>query len=300
MSVQGTHLTVIADAIREKEGTALPIPADAFAERILALPFGEEATEEVLPAAPGIAEQLARTAEEIQEAQLSRISAAIRAKEGSSGTIPASQFAARILALPERKASRLPEGYTEVEYIDIHGNAGFSLGMTINPATFRMVLDLSVYPNEKSGEYLLICNKNGEQKTWIYRKSASSVGYMLRLASSDAFVSVSFPENKRTILDLNWQEKTFTVDGITKPLENVSYTTGTAFLFYSTTGGGGWPALPCKLYAAQIYKSGVLQKELVPCVQESTGLAGLYDMNSNLFRTKGSANTGTITAGPAV
>lgn len=38
MSIQETRLKDIADAIREKDGTAGPIPANDFAERILAIP----------------------------------------------------------------------------------------------------------------------------------------------------------------------------------------------------------------------------------------------------------------------
>ncbi len=287
MSTQEVHLKAIADAIREKEGGAAPIPAKAFADRILALPVGVESPSVTLPEAS------------TQEEQLTRIAAAIRAKEGGTGAIPASRFAERIRALTKQTVSRLPEGYTEVEYVDIRGNVGISLGTTINPSTFRMVMDLSVYPYESGHEQILICNASGSQKTWIYRQSASSIGYMLRLADNDAYISLAIPSGKRIALDLDWKNQTITAGGIGRTIQNANYTTGTAFLFAST-GAGGHPALPCRLYSVQIYKSGSLQKELVPCVQNSSGSAGLYDMSSNFFRTKGTSNTGTITPGPAV
>lgn len=40
MSTQEGKLKAIADAIRQKEGTTEPIPADSFASRILALEAG--------------------------------------------------------------------------------------------------------------------------------------------------------------------------------------------------------------------------------------------------------------------
>ena len=40
MSVQETNLRAIADAIREKDGTTEPIPADTFPNRIRAIPAG--------------------------------------------------------------------------------------------------------------------------------------------------------------------------------------------------------------------------------------------------------------------
>lgn len=40
MSIQETKLKAIADAIREKDGTTEPIPANTFPERIRAIPSG--------------------------------------------------------------------------------------------------------------------------------------------------------------------------------------------------------------------------------------------------------------------
>lgn len=40
MSIQETNLSAIADAIRTKDGTSAPIPAQDFADRILAIPTG--------------------------------------------------------------------------------------------------------------------------------------------------------------------------------------------------------------------------------------------------------------------
>lgn len=87
MSVQGVKLKTIADAIRLKAGTTSVIPANTFAERILALPVGVENPDIVLPAAS------------TQKEHFTRIAAAIRAKENSSDTIPAKDFAKRIEAL---------------------------------------------------------------------------------------------------------------------------------------------------------------------------------------------------------
>lgn len=87
MSTQGIKLKAIADAIREKDGTTGPIPANIFAERILALPAGIESPGIVLPAAS------------TQEEHFTRIAAAIRAKEGTTASIPANEFARRVMAL---------------------------------------------------------------------------------------------------------------------------------------------------------------------------------------------------------
>jgi len=125
LSTQETRLKAIADAIRAKENSIGEIPARSFADRVIALPAGAENPDVVLPTAS------------TQKEQFTRIATAIRAKENSAGEIPANEFADRIAALEAQKPSRLPEGYIEVEYIDIHGNIGFSLGGTINPSTFR-------------------------------------------------------------------------------------------------------------------------------------------------------------------
>lgn len=197
------------------------------------------------------------------------------------------------------KASRLPEGYKEVRYLDLSGNVGILLGIKINPTTFRMVMDLEARPYEKAPEYIMSCLAVGVSKTWICRRNASSIYYMVGQMSSEARIALSFPENARTTLDLDWANKKITIDGVSKTLSNTSYTTGSMSLFntYSSTTGY---CLPCKLYAAQIYKSGALQMDLVPCVRESDGEPGLYDLTAQLFHAKGDKNTGTITPGPAV
>lgn len=196
------------------------------------------------------------------------------------------------------KPSRLPKGYTEVEYIDIQGNVGISLGETVNPATFRLVMDLEAYPRVNTAEYIFnggsyySTTPSNPRYMWIYRSGTSTLKYRIGYGSSETSIALEFPDGERTLLDLDWANEQITIQGITRTIVNSSFTSKTAILF-----SGSNPALPCKLYSAKIYKSGVLQKELVPCIEDSSETAGLYDLGSNVFRK---SSGGTVTAGPAI
>ncbi len=292
MSVQGTHLTVIADAIREKEGAALPIPAGTFAERILALPFGEEATGAVLPAA------------ETQAERLARIAAAIRAKEGSSESIPASQFAARILALPERQASRLPEGYTEIEYIQSGSGQYIKTGVYATADDLQKIV-MDVEPTDATGCFFGVYQGGNGTSYYSYFQASQTKGegavsfYIqktkeaVNFDASNQRVTVSFDRGKRvgSVNDL-------TTNVFPTPMTAYGELVLLARNNLPSSGSNVTFQLPAKLYACQMYKDAeTLVRDFVPCINPG-GIAGLYDLVGGAFY-KSPIST-NFTAGPAV
>lgn len=306
MSTQETNLKAIADTIRWKEGSAASIHANAFADRILSLPYGAETTETVLPAAS------------TQEEQLARIAAAIRVKEGSSGAIPASQFAERILALPEQHPSRLPDGYTELEYIQATGTQYIDTGISpsgsgLNGYT-KVVMDVQPQTEEGAFYYYFgsykIYSLNGKTyyANWSFYVAGTGNNIAVaRSAQGSAPPTTTVKTGRvteRTVIVLDGPNDTASVGQDSVSLYNgqISYELFPSILLLarhhsnvSDVVSVNYP-MPAKLFSAQIYESDTLVRDFVPCTDPS-GTAGLYDLvNGNFYN---SASESAFEAGPA-
>lgn len=287
-SVQEVNLKAIADAIREKEGSSQLIKASTFADRILALPQGIQNPSIILPSGGG------------QVSEFVRIAQAIKAKEGGdgSGDIRALDFADRILGLEELKISRLPEGYTELKYIDFPGNntgiltlnssilpyywtvnysGELTMELLANSITTTSTSDL---PNKKffgvngqsqSGSYIYVYQEyiayygsNICINTQFTRSTSSISNYywVSRLSKEDGKMKISWNRNNN-VFSLNNQSTTFNPRNIVTG-KSASSTMGVnAFRFYELI----------------IYKSdGSIFKHMVPCRQESNGYHGIFEL----------------------
>ena len=291
MSTQETNLTAIADAIREKEASTAVIPANTFADRILALPVGIESPDVTLPAAS------------TQEEQLARIAAAIRAKEGSEGTIPAAEFAERILALESTKPSRLPAGYTEVEYIQFDDKTGFNTGLYVTPSNTIVTLDILVetaYPGAEEQFASMLGSKAGQSTVSNYmlsfgRTSATQTYIRTGDTSKIAIVNVSIPK-ERLIVKFDGTKSKFSVGTVSGSIFKYTYNLYTQY-FYIGAPKDTWKSIPYKLYGATIQQGSTLSRDFVPCINPQKTV-GLYDLVKGAFYAN--ALTGTVTAGPRV
>lgn len=197
--------------------------------------------------------------------------------------------------------SRVPSGYTEVEYIQSTGTQYINTG--IKPTkTLRTVMD--VEPTVKGGSpdrYFL--NSNYSTTGWYYTYQAywgndgvraamgGASGTSAKLVSSDATIH-------RIKLELDANTVTATADGNTVALTNNSLSTSMiaiSLLTYSSTSTTS--RVSAKLYSCQMYANEELVRDFIPCTNPS-GTAGLYDIVSETFF--GNAGTGTFTAGPAI
>lgn len=77
MSIQERNLRAIADAIREKEGTADPIPASGFAARIRALGGGNAGDGSGITVLDDGAGELAKMTPRIQLPELSAVNCTV-------------------------------------------------------------------------------------------------------------------------------------------------------------------------------------------------------------------------------
>ena len=319
MSVQEENLRAIAEAIRQKEGTAGAIPAREFARRILALPSGGGSAAFAVPLTvtvdPG--------------AQVTAVNGehTVTGTSGTEGTVvlilpaPGSWTVTAALGEKEKSeiiqvaegytaefslSSRLPGGYTEVEYITPSAaNCGINTGVTIDFYRTRILMDL--IPGKFSSKVQYWTSALPQSSRYYFMLMRSSIQNQIRLNYYTRGVNsyaVTFSDNQRLLVDLDfWNDGgrsgqlKITGDNINKNfslIKNSFRMTNPIYLFaYDSTSS----PLQGNLYSAKIYHEGVIVRDFVPCINPM-GQAGLYDLVDGGFYAN--ALTGTVTPGPAV
>lgn len=300
MSVQETKLKAIADAIREKEGTTAPIRANDFPSRILALETG------------GVPEGVYTITLSSSDESLGTVSGGGVASEGmtvvaKAAPVGGSKFKTwqesgedvsssaeyafevmrdRVLeAMFEEKVSRLPVGYTEVEYV----NAAQDEACCIRPGVVqsaKLVVIVDIEPifdtSEKIPGYIFYSYYLNYSfiAQWTKKGILGEIGYSS--VSSPKVIS-NDPTQRRIVLKMDASNRTASIDSGAA----VSVANGSAL--YSSSAnlflpGSNMSATknPVKLYSCKIYNGGTIIRNLVPCTNPS-GVAGMYDLIESKF-----------------
>lgn len=220
-------------------------------------------------------------------------------------------------AFAEKPASRLPDGYTEVEYIQANSGAGINTGLYGNTlAKTRWVFDAE--PLDNSSSFLLLGSS--------YSQSASSMFYYFELSGALTTFYARFGPANLSIKDLmrlgrmtiEFNATKYNTAGTTNTQINGAVDEKTfeftaakntymqylpnAYIFAANRRTGStakqYFAGYAKLYSCKVYDStSTLLRDFVPCISPS-GAVGLYDLVGGQFC--GNSGTGTLTAGPAV
>lgn len=236
----------------------------------------------------------------------------------------------RILKAIFAKASRLPSGYKEVEYLNFGGKTRIDSAMYNSwEASYKneIVMQISDIPD---GSKPLIGQQGmirSSSKTYSYNHSLYYDGTNMNLKSKYATYSgstqdtagVNLPavkSSKMTIV-VDGPNKTWSVNGNSiafTPTAGV-YSNGPVVLGgYSiaiknaaNTGtvqkGYGSSNVPFRLYSVKMWdKNGVLKKNLVPCIRTSDSVPGVYDLVNSAFfgEATHTVTEGVITPGPEV
>lgn len=197
-----------------------------------------------------------------------------------------------VAGFAEVPASRLPEGYTEVEYIGTDSNCsiGNVLGQ-FNPAHTRLVMD--VLPSKYiSGNEWFFWNQSASNFFFLNRSSDSKLNY--RFGTGSAKVASKTISNVRTIIDCNPPQKQLKIGTTVYAISSIDEITPKLLVLYSA-GTVLCPTM--KFYSCQVYENGEKIHDLVPCTNSSND-AGLYDLIVGEFY--GNVGSGVMTAGPAV
>lgn len=198
-----------------------------------------------------------------------------------------------------KKPSRLPEGYTEVAYIQTDGTSStytINTGVTANKY-IKAVADMEILgaTGSKTQYFFRAQNSLNPPNSYsFYIMFREKSGMVAKYYNNSEIVVDANKTPRRMVATLDGPNKTATVDGTSVRLSSsLSATIGTIYLFYSASSTN---RMPSKMYSCQIYKSEVLLRDFVPCV-DPAGIPGLFDLvESKFYKNSGTA----FITGPAV
>ena len=212
--------------------------------------------------------------------------------------------------------SLLPEGYKQVEYIESTGtqyiDTGYywtheNIGIYFDGKVLTNASDQSLFGNEEyitssgtSRNFAGVAHgRNGAYSIWIGNGSQGSVTTTLEtrfnlniITTSNKYLYVSTNNEKSFVK--TYSGSVLTHDTVYKA-STVSTTMGNMFIFANHNTQRGYSnastqnVSSMQLYAFKMIDNGEIVRDFVPCVQESTGKAGLYDTVNGVFY--GNANT---------
>lgn len=189
--------------------------------------------------------------------------------------------------------SALPEGYTELEYIQSTGTQYIDTGFKPNQDT-RVAMNVSGV-SASSGTAALFGGRtaNGSSSFAIWALSGvirSDYGSNL-LQTNQPYATVQSIDKNKNVIVLNEIENT-------QPYSTFQAGASlTIFTINDAASGVDNRMVSMRLYSCQVYDNGTLIRNFVPC-QDPTGNVGLYDLVGAQFY--GNAGSGAFTAGPEV
>lgn len=200
---------------------------------------------------------------------------------------------------------RLPQGYTEVEYIQNYSTTSVSTsnlayidtGFKPNQNT-RTIADIKAdkattnsrifgYGFWNGDGYSVTCeNTIGASNGYFYYK----FGY-----KSSWYTTTVHSDLNRHVFDHNNGGKLYIDDIEASTLPSTSFTSSVSMAVFTAKMSGGTPinlneAIYGKMYSFKVYDNGTLVRDLVPCVRDSDNIAGAYDLVNDTFYGSGNSN----------
>lgn len=189
-------------------------------------------------------------------------------------------------------SSRLPEGYTEVQYIQSTGTQWIDTGFKPNQNT-RMTIKTAYF--ESAGNNICGVRDSSIESTKrfgvITYSSSSKFGAFFGAAGITGFAIDQSPH------DFDLSASGLIIDGTNYGVpvaQSFQCAYGITIGAWSN-GSNGVSGIASKIYACQIYDNGNLIRDFVPCI-DPTDSVGLYDLVGGKFY--GNAGTGVFLAGP--
>lgn len=319
MSIQGSNLKAIADAIREKDGTIAPIPADQFAQRILAIETGglpDNVRTITLTADPpeggtvnggGVAQDGMNIIVHAFPHPEKKFDGWTELGEIVSKNIDFSFFVSSDRNLVANFIEkRMPEEYTEVEYL-IFPAVKYTYGNCIPTDyyvedTDRIEFEANFTYNQMSydNNFLEWGAGNSRDRADVYNENTTN-GYSL----TAMYEFNNYVRSYVNILDVNTKvvvdfsaKKLLAYQGdklvVNEDCDYKLYKNGPLILCGATNS---YNSMSGKFFGAIIYRNGEKFAQYIPC-KNSNGEVGVYEMIAQKFFSVTQIAGSPVTPGP--
>lgn len=193
------------------------------------------------------------------------------------------------IEVPHKGGGGLPEGYTELEYIESTGTQYIDTGFKPT-GNSRVVCDIQL---SKTGVWLYGARHTATDRTFM--TVAMTDNYRSDYNNSYS-LNIPYDMTDRVTIDKN--KGSMTIGTQTVSYEDADFSCAyNLYIFAGNSAGTPSTFSSMKLFYCKVYDNGVLIRDYVPC-QGPSGDIGLYDTENNQFY--GNAGTGTFTAGPEI
>lgn len=210
--------------------------------------------------------------------------------------------------LGNRKKSRLPSGYTELQYITNTGSAYLNTGVRVsdsdvitmhieNVSTTATVFVpmFGSYTRFSNNTHRLVHYFDGAGKTWQIRWGSGAKNW----------TNLGAPQTNITF-DFVWQNGTQShslTDGV-KTIDSTSVLSANPplgeipdiYVFTINNNGSASGYFPGNIGEFILYQNNIIRFDLVPSVRNSDNVVGMYDLVSGTFKT--SLSSDPFIAGP--
>ena len=186
----------------------------------------------------------------------------------------------------------LPDGYTELEYIQSTGTQYINTGVQPNQNT-RVTATAYLTPSNVG--------------TWLFgTRNANSDSTFGFLSYKNAYRSDYNTDQKTTIpatysdpFEIDKNKNQTQINGETEATSSVgTFQCNYPLILFANNSGGNISGFGSgKIYQLSVYDNGILVRNFIPC-QNPSGEIGLYDTENSQFY--GNAGTGVFIAGPEV
>lgn len=189
--------------------------------------------------------------------------------------------------------SLLPDGYTEVEYVQSNGSQYINSGYVPNSGT---AVDVKFLFDSMSSQWQNVLGSRttaatDDQFSFSSSNNNASAGF----GAQEISLGKVFAANKT--YEVSMDGTNIKIDGVVKGTFAPKQISSVLpiYIFGRNTAGGFSNAFIGKIYRVVIYEDGVVVRNYIPCINDATGKAGLYDLVSGTFY--GNVGTGNFTYG---
>lgn len=196
------------------------------------------------------------------------------------------------------EGSRLPDGYTEVEYIKSDSNCSINIGTPPIISKTKITLDICADNYVNSNELVYGAPSDNSRSFGLYRNS--NTNFIAQCIVADAYRQeiTKNISGERLTIECDLKNNILKIgDTETPAAQSTTNQMSTTIRLFSVLKQSYNMSIRAKLYSCQVYNGDEKVRDLVPCINQSN-VVGLYDIVGNSFYSNDW--TGTLTAGPAV